>query len=156
MALDADERENALRGLQVGIALDEYAEEHGRGDFLIRPVLGMDQDTGAVVVGEPVEVGRTVRFQVRDAAGAEQDLAELLGQALDGRAARGALLFSCNGRGAGMFGTADHDVRVVRERLGATADDDVPVVGFFAAGEIGPVAGKNHLHGFTASVLLFD
>ena len=119
--------------------------------------MGMDQDTGAVVVGEPVDVGRTVRFQVRDVAGAEQDLSELLGQALDGGGpARGALLFSCNGRGASMFGTADHDVRVVRERLGATGDDDVPVVGFFAAGEIGPVAGRNHLHGFTASVLLFD
>lgn len=156
MALDSDEQENALRGLQVGTALDEYAEEHERGDFLVRPVLGMDQETGAVVVGEPVEVGRTVRFQVRDVAGAEQDLAELLGQALDGRSARGALLFSCNGRGASMFGTADHDVRVVRERLGATGDDDIPVVGFFAAGEIGPVAGRNHLHGFTASVLLFD
>ncbi|TCK26069.1 FIST signal transduction protein [Pseudonocardia endophytica] len=155
MALDTGERENALRGLQVGTALDEYAEEHERGDFLIRPVMGMDQDTGAVVVGEPVEVGRTVRFQVRDVAGAEQDLVELLGQALDGRPARGALLFSCNGRGASMFGTSDHDVRVVRERLG-DGGDDVPVVGLFAAGEVGPVAGRNHLHGFTASVLLFD
>ena len=156
MALDAGEQENALRGLQVGTALDEYAEEHERGDFLIRPVLGMEQETAAVVVGEPVEVGRTIRFQVRDVAGAEQDLAELLGQALDGHPAHGALLFSCNGRGTSMFGTADHDVRVVRERLGTTGDDDVPVVGFFAAGEIGPVAGRNHLHGFTASVLLFD
>ncbi len=155
-ALNPEEQQNAIRGLQVGTALDEYAEEHERGDFLIRPVLGVEQETAAVVVGEAVEVGRTVRFQVRDAEGAEQDLSELLGRETDGRAARGALLFSCNGRGAGMFGTSDHDVRVVREVLGATADDDVPVVGFFAAGEIGPVAGRNHLHGFTASVLLFD
>ena len=101
-----------------------------------------------------VEVGRTVRFQVRDPAGAREDLVELLGGTR--RPGRGALLFSCNGRGRAMFPRpefpgADHDVRVVREALGADG-----VAGLFAAGEIGPVGGRNHLHGFTASVLVFD
>ncbi|MHB8631890.1 MAG: FIST C-terminal domain-containing protein, partial [Candidatus Limnocylindria bacterium] len=62
----------------------------------------------------------------------------------------GALLFSCNGRGSALFGQPDHDVGAVRRAFG-----DVPVAGFFAAGEMGPVAGKNFLHGFTASILLF-
>ncbi|MDT7617996.1 MAG: hypothetical protein QOF00_5443, partial [Pseudonocardiales bacterium] len=120
----------------------------GRGDFLIRGVVGADEETGAVAVGDMVEVGQTVRFQVRDAAGAGEDLTELLGGA--DRPARGALLFSCNGRGTTMFDSADHDVRTVQEALGAEG-----VAGIFAAGEIGPVGGKNHLHGFTASVLAF-
>jgi small ligand-binding sensory domain FIST len=144
-ALPPGEQELAARGLHLGIAMDEYAEEHGRGDFLIRGVVGADETTGAVAVGDVVEVGQTVRFQVRDAAAAGEDLTELLGGP-----ARGALLFSCNGRGTTMFDTADHDVRTVRAALGAEG-----VAGFFAAGEIGPVAGRNHLHGFTASVLAF-
>jgi small ligand-binding sensory domain FIST len=143
----------AARGLHIGIAIDEYADEHGRGDFLIRGVLGANEDSGMVAVGDAVEVGRTVRFQVRDPAGAREDLVELLGGAH--RPGRGALLFSCNGRGSAMFPRpefpgADHDVRIVREALGADG-----VAGLFAAGEIGPVGGRNHLHGFTASVLIF-
>ncbi|MBW0102477.1 FIST N-terminal domain-containing protein [Pseudonocardia sp. KRD291] len=154
-ALPAAEQKLALRGLHVGVAMDEYADEHGRGDFLIRAVLGVEQERDAVVVGDVLAVGQTVRFQVRDSAGAEQNLTELLARAVRARPAQGALLFSCNGRGAAMFapevGGADHDVRVVRRSL-----DAVPVAGFFAAGEIGPVGGRNHLHGFTASVLVFD
>jgi small ligand-binding sensory domain FIST len=151
-ALPPAEQEMATRGLHLGVAIDEYADEHGRGDFLIRGVVGADEDSGAVAVGEVVEVGQTVRFQVRDAAGAGEDLTELL----DGAAhpARGALLFSCNGRGTTMFPDADHDVRIVKAGLGAR--EDIAVAGFFAAGEIGPVGGRNHLHGFTASVLAFS
>jgi len=63
----------------------------------------------------------------------------------------GALLFSCNGRGTRMFGKPDHDTSCVRAGL----KGDVPLAGFFAAGEIGPVGGRNFLHGFTASVALF-
>jgi small ligand-binding sensory domain FIST len=152
-ALPAAEQGLVARGLHIGVAIDEYADEHGRGDFLIRAVLGADERSGVVAIGDVVELGRTVRFQVRDPAGAREDLVELLGGAE--KPGRGALLFSCNGRGATMFPPpqypgADHDVRIVRDALGAEG-----VAGFFAAGEIGPVGGRNHLHGFTASVLIF-
>lgn len=146
-ALPPAEQELVARGLHVGVAIDEYADEHGRGDFLVRGVLGVDEQGGAVAVGDVVEVGQTVRFQVRDAGGAGEDLVELLG----GRPARGALLFSCNGRGTAMFPDSDHDVRTVRATLGAEG-----VAGFFAAGELGPVGGRNHLHAFTASLIAFD
>jgi small ligand-binding sensory domain FIST len=104
-----------------------------------------------VAVGSPIEVGQTVRFQVGDAAAAHEDLRQLVARFRADGPVDGALLFSCNGRGAGLFPQADHDVLAVREGLGITG-----VAGFFAAGEIGPVAGRNHLHGFTASVLAFD
>jgi small ligand-binding sensory domain FIST len=50
-----------------------------------------------------------------------------------------------------MFASPDHDVLAVQQGL-AVAD----VGGFFAAGEFGPVGGRNHVHGFTATVLAFE
>jgi small ligand-binding sensory domain FIST len=144
----------ASRGLQVGIAIDEYAEEHEQGDFLVRGIAGLDEDRNGLVVGDLVPVGRTVRFQLRDASTADADLRESLQRfratsSLD--TVEGALVFSCNGRGAALFASADHDVDVVREGLAASAG----VAGFFAAGEIGPVGGRNHVHGLTAAIVAF-
>ncbi|GIH25426.1 hypothetical protein Aph01nite_37360 [Acrocarpospora phusangensis] len=151
-ALDEDDRELVASGLQIGIAMNEYAERHERGDFLIRGVLGIDPEREAVAIGDIVEVGRTVRFQVRDAETADEDLYELLdAHVAEGGRVDGALLFCCNGRGSAMFGTADHDALAIRDTLGP-----IGVAGFFAAGEVGPVAGHNHVHGFTASVLVFS
>ncbi len=149
--ISAEERQAVARGLQIGIAMDEYAEEHERGDFLIRPVVGADQQQGAIAIGEVVQVGQTVRFQVRDAFAADDDLRALFARfRAEAGPVGGALLFSCNGRGRAMFPSADHDVLAVRTGLDTTG-----VAGFFAAGEIGPVGGRNHLHGFTASILVF-
>ena len=147
-ALPREEQDLALRGLHLGLAMNEYADNHERGDFLIRGVMGADERTGAVVVGDTVEIGTTVRFQVRDGAAADEDLSALLTKLRETGRGKGALLFSCNGRGRAMFPSADHDVVAVRQTLGLDA-----VAGFFAAGEIGPVAGRNHVHGFTASIL---
>lgn len=152
-SLSADDQALASTGLQLGVAMDEYADEHGRGDFLIRGIAGADQDRDGLVVGDLVAVGRTVQLQVRDATSADADLRDTLQRfrrttALD--TVEGALLFSCNGRGMQMFTSADHDLRLVREGLAVEG-----VGGFFAAGEIGPVGGRNHVHGLTASVLAF-
>jgi small ligand-binding sensory domain FIST len=148
-ALPVGRRGAAARALQLGVVVDEYADEHVRGDFLVRGILGADEATGAVAVGDVVEVGRTVRFQVRDAGAAAEDLAALLppggGEGTAGT--RGALLFSCATRRT-LLGRPDHDVHAVRDRFGGAA-----VAGLLAAGEIGPVGGRNHLHGRSASVL---
>jgi small ligand-binding sensory domain FIST len=134
------------QGLHLGLVIDEHKAEFGRGDFLVRNVLGADQANGAIAVGELVEVGTTVQFHVRDAESADEDLRLLVA----GRQAEAALLFTCNGRGIRLFGTPDHDAGVVSDALGGK-----PVAGFFAAGELGPVGGRNFLHGFTASLALF-
>lgn len=150
--LDPSTQALATTGLQVGVAMDEYADEHGAGDFLMRGIAGIDAERRGIVVGDLVAVGRTVQFQVRDADSADDDLRRMLRKFRDTsiEVVEGALLFSCNGRGAQMFASADHDVAVLEEELAVGA-----VAGFFAAGEIGPVAGRNHMHGLTASVLAF-
>ncbi|MDL4772289.1 MULTISPECIES: FIST signal transduction protein [Thermomonosporaceae] len=149
LELPEDEQELAGRGLLIGLAMDEYADEHEHGDFLVRGVVGADTDTGAIAIGDVVEVGRTVRFQVRDAGVADDDLAELL-ERFDLAPVEGVLVFTCNGRGQAMFADSDHDARVLDRAFGPAG-----VGGCFAAGEIGPVAGRNHVHGFTASILAF-
>lgn len=142
----AEERELLRRGLHVGLVVDEHKAEFGRGDFLVRNLLGADQESGSLAVGDQVTVGQTVQFHVRDAAAADEDLRELLA----GVGADAALLFTCNGRGRHLFGTPDHDAGLVDQMLGP-----MPVAGCFCAGEIGPVGGQNFLHGFTASLALF-
>ncbi len=140
-------RRATARGLHLGVVVDEYVDEHPRDDFLVRGILDADEATGALVVGDVVEVGRTVRFQLRDAGTAAEDLALLLTPTADGP--RGALLFSCAERRA-LLGSPDRDVRDARDRLGGAA-----VAGLVVAGGIGPIGGRNHVHGHCAAVLTF-
>jgi small ligand-binding sensory domain FIST len=150
--LSAEEQRLAANGgVLAGLVIDENRSEYRRGDYLMRGLLGIDEDTGAIAIGEPVRVGQTLRFHVRDARSADADLRENLSEAVDGDAIAGALLFTCNGRGTNMFAERDHDVRAVGETL--RAGDNL--AGFFCAGEIGPVGGKPFLHGFTATLALF-
>lgn len=148
LAAEASDDERALmqRGLHVGIVVDEHKVDFERGDFLVRNVMGAEESTGALAVGDTVALGQTLQFHVRDADAADEDLHALL----TGVDARAALLFTCNGRGRHLFGVADHDAGVVEKLLGP-----IPVAGAFCAGEIGPVGGQNFLHGFTASLALF-
>ncbi|WZO96946.1 FIST N-terminal domain-containing protein [Isosphaeraceae bacterium EP7] len=150
--LDSVDQELIREGLHVGRAVDEYRDTFGRGDFLIRNVMGADK-TGALALGDHVKVGQTVQFHVRDGDAADEDLRDLLeSDALDHPSERpaGALLFSCNGRGSRLFNIENHDISAVQNLHGP-----IPVAGFFAMGEIGPIGGKNFLHGFTASLALF-
>jgi len=137
-------------GLFAGIVINEYQESFQRGDFLVRGVLGANPQTGAIAVGDQVRAGQTLQFHVRDAATAHEDLTELLRPEREASAPAGALLFSCNGRGLRMFEQPHHDIRTTRELL-----PGLPVAGFFAMGELGPVGGKSFIHGHTASLALF-
>jgi small ligand-binding sensory domain FIST len=149
-ALPPGEQLLAAQGVLAGLVIDENRAEYGRGDFLMRGILGADESTGALAIGERVRVGQTLRFHFRDAASADDDLREALKRELGGHAAAGALLFTCNGRGTQMFSEADHDARAVTDLLGSPA-----VAGFFCGGEIGPVGGRLFLHGFTATMAVF-
>ena len=144
------ERSAAAGGVLAGLVIDENRADYGRGDYLMRALIGVDEETGALAIGEAVRIGQTLRFHVRDAASADEDLRENLRSTLNGERAAGALLFTCNGRGTGMFDEPDHDARAVAELLG-----DDALAGFFCAGELGPVGGKPFLHGFTATLAVF-
>jgi small ligand-binding sensory domain FIST len=152
-ALPGRDQELLAEGVLLGVVIDEYRTEPGQGDFLVRGVLGADPDSGAIAVGDEIQVGQTVQFHVRDAASADEDLRRALEResaALGGRRPAGALLFTCNGRGSRMFPEPDHDAGLIATMLG-----DIPLAGFFCAGELGPVGGQNFLHTFTASIALF-
>jgi len=140
-------------GLLMGIVVDGNKPEYLQGDFLVRGLVGADPKSGHVAVASEVHQGQVVRLHARDARSAHRDLRDALGvrmRALGGRTPAGALLFSCNGRGRGLFGRSDHDAVTVAEELAGA-----PAAGFFAAGEIGPVGGESFLHGFTATVAVF-
>ena len=150
--MDDEERELAGQGLLLGVVIDENQPEYERGDFLVRPIVGVDPENGSVAFGDRVRVGQTVRLHVRDGASADEDLAaalQLSTAAMGAEGAAGALLFTCNGRGRHMFGHPDHDAVALDGAFGA------PTGGFFCAGEIGPVGGRNFLHGFTATMAVF-
>ena len=146
----ADQRELLQNGLLIGRAISEYRERFGRGDFLVRNLIGADQESGTVAVADYVKTGQTVQFQLRDAQTADEDLSLLLESQQTDEPAAGGLLFSCNGRGTRLFDEPCHDIRLARRALPTT-----PIAGFFAAGELGPIGGKNFVHGHTASLALF-
>lgn len=144
--LDVRDRNLAAKGLHLGRVVDEHKDVFERGDFLVRNVLGALRDREAVAVGDEIDVGSIVQFHVRDASSADEDLRELLAD----RRASGALLFTCNGRGMHLFGEPHHDAEIL------AAVTDGATAGMFCAGELGPVGNRAWLHGFTASILLFE
>ncbi|MDA1166332.1 MAG: FIST C-terminal domain-containing protein, partial [Planctomycetota bacterium] len=152
--VDLAERDQQLvqQGPHLGIVMNEYQEKFELGDFLISNVVGVDQKSGAISIGNRVRVGQTVRFHVRDAQTAHEELHALLTRCVESSesAPEAALLFSCNGRGTRLFPGANHDAGSIQKRL-----NTVPLTGFFAQGELGPVGGKNYVHGYTASIAVF-
>lgn len=144
--LSPDDRVLLHSGIHLGVVIDESRDEFGRGDFLVRSIIGADKDRGVLAVGDQVSVGTTVQFHVRDADSADEDLHHLL-RGVHGDA---ALVFTCTGRGTDLFDIAHHDAATVGDHLETDA-----VAGMFCAGELGPVAGRSFLHSFTASVLIF-
>jgi small ligand-binding sensory domain FIST len=150
LSIPAEQRVSVRNNLFLGLAVSEYIEEFKQGDFLIRNILGADPQIGALAVGAHPRVGQTVQFQLRDSKSAREDLvlaSENVKTGLSGPI--GILLFSCAGRGKGLFGTPDHDAETLANILG-----NIPLAGFFCNGEIGPVGGKAFLHGYTASAAI--
>ncbi len=151
--MSADLQRKTRGNLFVGLVMDEYRSEFERGDFLIRNILGADSETGAIAIGAMPRPGQTLQFQRRDAEASSEDMMVLLRRAqneLAGRKVYGGCLCSCNGRGKRLFGPIHHDARHVQDAFGPMG-----LAGFFCNGEIGPVAGRNFLHGYTASLALF-
>jgi small ligand-binding sensory domain FIST len=145
-------QQRAQRNLLVGLAADEYLDTFQRGNFLIRPLIGVERGTGALAIGALPRIGQTIQFQMRDAKAADLDLTELLDQVsatLGHQLPIAGVLCTCNGRGMGLFGAPHHDACAITQQLG-----EFPLAGLFCNGEIGPIGPRPFLHGFTASLAL--
>jgi small ligand-binding sensory domain FIST len=139
-------------GIFAGLAIDPAKSPLERGDFLVRNIMGADPRSGAVAVAEPVRVGQTIQFQLRDATASREDLQATLASLrarLNGRRPVFGCYFNCAGRGQGLYGEPDCDVRAIREALG-----EFPLTGFFGNGELAPVGGRNFFHNYTGALLL--
>lgn len=177
-SLPPAERQQLDKGVFLGRVINEYKDRFGRGDYLIRKVIGVEQTHGALAVADALRVGQTVRFHMRDAVTASEDLRLLLSAQRLREPALGAMLITCNGRGTRLFDRPDHDAEALCNALtepGGLADEapptehmpgvgggwsgptakSPPVAGFFAGGEIGPVGAESFLHGHTACAAIF-
>lgn len=150
--LNEQERESVKDSLFLGVErqalrLDPSGVPKPLSAFLVRNLIGVDPRNGAVAVAERIRVGQNVQFQLREAEAARQEARLLLCDARDrcDDPPLMGLLFACLGRGAGLFGAADGDVSIARSVMA-----DLPIAGGFCNGEVGPLAGSTHLHGYTA------
>lgn len=148
--LSEADRQLAQQSLFVGLAQSEFKQNLKPGDFLIRNLIGVDPRNGAIAIGDRVRPGQRIQFHLRDAQASEQDLRSLLEHyQLQNRpgstSVAGALMFSCMGRGEGLYGQPNFDSRLFHQYL-----KDIPLSGFFCGGEIGPVGTATFLHGYTS------
>ncbi len=129
-------------GLQIGVAIDEYATDRAAGDYHVTAVAGADRASGSILAGDEVSVGSTIQFHLRDARSADDDL----NQAVAGFAGgSGMLLFTSNARGEAFFGQPHHDASLV-----GSACQSAALAGMIGAAEIGPMAGTSRIHSFSA------
>lgn len=152
-SLDEEDRELAQQNhIFVGVAQNEFKLSLEQGDFLIRNLIGVDPRVGAIAIGDRIRPGQRIQFHLRDAETSAEDLEVLLmrygQQGLPTPA--GALMFSCLGRGEGLYGEPNFDSQLFTEYVG-----EVPIAGFFCSGEIGPVGGSTFLHGYTSVFGIF-
>lgn len=143
--LGEEDRARFGDALCIGLALPGPRQTIGAGDFLIRNVLGLDPESGALWIGARIVPNAIVQFHLRDGKSASDELEERLSASLAGRAApTAAILFACVGRGRNMFGVSGHDSGTLRRMV------DIPVAGMFSAGEIAPVQGATFVHGYSS------
>jgi len=136
VSLPESRRQQAMSRLVVGLAVDEDRDEFHRGDFVVRGVIGIDQQHGAINVGGMPRIGQTIQFHLRAARAADGDRRIVAG-----------ILCTRNGRGMSLLNSPNHDAAAVQAAFG-----DVPVAGLFCAGEIGPLGKRTVLHGFSATL----
>jgi small ligand-binding sensory domain FIST len=146
--LDTDEDDDPP--ILIGFPMSEYQDSFTHGDFVVRGIMGVDVETGSIVVGSIPRVGQTVQFHLREPRAAAIDQAATLAglrEKLPDSEAIAGLLCTCKGRGTSMFGCEDYDAMAVRRVF-----PDLPFAGMFSLAEIGPVGGVPALNGFAMSL----
>ena len=129
----------------IGVALPVRGSD--TGDYLVRNLMGIDENNGLLAIGEMLSTGQPLQFCRRDPASAEADLRRMLRE-LKARAPqpKGGVYYTCVGRGPNLFDSNSGELRIIQEELG-----DVPLTGFYCNGEI----SNNRLYGYTGVLTLF-
>lgn len=148
-SLDTEDQVLAQDSLFIGVAMDSFKQTLTHGDFLIRNLLGVDPKIGAMAIGDRIRPGQRIQFHLRDAETSAEDLTVLLqryrNEVPDFQEPFGVLMFSCMGRGKGLYGELNFDANKL-----ATYLPNPNLGGFFCNGEIGPVGDRTFLHGYTS------
>ena len=150
-SLSEEDRTLAQHSLFVGLAMDEFRMNLHSGDFLIRNILGVDPKAGAIAISDRIRAGQRLQFHLREAEASSQDLENLLQEYQNENentsqpSPVGALMFTCLGRGTGLYGQPNFDSQLFSRYF-----HDIPLGGCFCGGEIGPVSGRTFLHGYTS------
>jgi len=154
-SLSESDRKLAQTSLFVGMARDEFKMHLSQGDFLIRNLLGVDPKAGAMAIGDRVRSGQRMQFHLRDAKTSAQDLDILFEQYQENKNNSnipvGALMFSCLGRGQGLYKEENFDSNLYSKYF-----PNGILGGFFCNGEIGPVGRNTFLHGYTSVFAIFS
>ena len=133
----------------AGLPIDDEGGGKRDGDYLVRNLMGIDQQQQVLAVGESLQRHRRLMFCRRDGNSAREDLHAMclrLRQRLAGRSIRGGVYISCIGRGRHQFGPNSAELSIIRATLG-----DFPLTGLFANGEI----YRGRLYAYTGTLTLF-
>ncbi|MDB9460690.1 FIST N-terminal domain-containing protein, partial [Dolichospermum circinale CS-545/17] len=135
-SLSEEDRTLAQHSLFVGLAMDEFRINLHSGDFLIRNILGVDPKAGAIAISDRIRAGQRLQFHLREAEASSQDLENLLQEYQNENentsqpSPVGALMFTCLGRGIGLYGQPNFDSQLFSRYL-----HDIPLGGCFCGGE---------------------
>ena len=136
----------------VGIAMDDTNENPTRGDFLIRNLVGINEEHAAIAISEEVKEGQLVQFHLRNPLAAAEEIQVIIAQLAEKTREQSpafGLYFNCLGRGKGLYGAANHDIGVIQEKF-----PGLPVIGFFGNSEFAPIGGRNFAHAYTGVFVL--
>jgi small ligand-binding sensory domain FIST len=168
-AMSEPMRQRAAAGLVIGRLINAEKRVAGRGDYLVRGIVGVVREQEALAIDDRVEAGQMVQFQLRDAQTASEDLQMLMdAQGLYDRP-EGIILMSGKARGTKLFDAPHHDVRTIQRgwrdmeageqkaKAGSAVGVGrlIPLTGFFASGEIGPIGPGSMLHAHSACAAFF-
>lgn len=136
----------------VGIAMDDTNKNPTRGDFLIRNLVGINEQHAALAISEEVKTGQLVQFHLRNPAAAAEEIQAIVAQLAEKTREQPpafGLYFNCLGRGKGLYGVTNHDINIIQEQF-----PGLPVIGFFGNSEFAPIGGQNFAHAYTGVFVL--
>lgn len=141
---------NAISSVFLGLPMEPDQDQIAQGQYLVRSIMGVDPDSGAIAVGDEVRTGQILTFTLREPVGAREDLMRMSNELQKNHyPVSFGVYFNCMARGKGLYGEESVDSRALRSTL-----EGVPFAGFFSGSEIAPICKKTYLHQYSGVLLL--